>query len=188
MEVVVDYFRWLSVIMQIVVINLKETVLPSVAISALNDYFNGDKDDDWFYDAFIPQGISFDFMMPHACHFPLGRQQPTKLKPWKTELIKPVSEMLQYLTNESRLKNGYHLGDILTKTCFIYGDLTIYSEFEKGVIENLESKPAYKRIESVKRQISDDLEGFATRSTLFQMYMQKEIMLRSLLTKPLLCL
>jgi len=50
MEDVLNYFRWLSVIMHIIVVNMKETVLPSVAISALNDYFHGEKEDDWFYD------------------------------------------------------------------------------------------------------------------------------------------
>jgi len=126
-------------------------------------------------DVFTPQGVSFDFMMPHACHFPLGRQQHTKLKPWKTELIKPVSEMLKCLTEEYIAKNGYHLEDILTKTSFVCGDKKIYDHFNEGVIKTLESKSTVERIKSVKCQICDDLEGFATRSTLFQMYMQKEI-------------
>ena len=51
---------------------------------------------DWFYDVVTPRGISFDGMMPHACKFPLGRQQHTKDKQFTTELIKPVSEMLEY--------------------------------------------------------------------------------------------
>ena len=53
--------------------------------------------------------------MPHACKFLLGKQTLTKTKPWKTELIKPVDEMLQYLQSEENFKNGYHLGDILTE-------------------------------------------------------------------------
>ena len=174
-EVILSYFRWLSVIMQTVVINMKETVLPSVAIPSLNDFFHRRNKLDWFYDEFTTRGISFDFMMPHACHFPLGRQQPTKLKPWKTELIKPVTEMLVYLTKESVLKEGYHLEDILTKIGFVYGDCTIYDEFQSGIVKNLESKSDDERMESVTCQIKDDLEGFATRSTLFQMYMQREI-------------
>ena len=48
-------------------------------------------------------------MMPHACKFPLGRQQHTKHKQFTTELIKPVSEMLEYLSFEADLKNIINL-------------------------------------------------------------------------------
>jgi len=84
----------------------------------------------WFYDVITPRGISFDSMMPHACKFPLGRQQLTKNKEFSTELIKPVSEMLKYLSGED-LKNGYHLADILTKTCFVHGNQLIYKRRRK---------------------------------------------------------
>ena len=66
------------------------------------------------------------------CKFPLGRQQQTKNKPFTTELIKPVSEMLEYLTSDTDLKNGYHLADILTKTCFVYGNQIIFEQFKNG--------------------------------------------------------
>ena len=71
-----EYFRWFSVIFQIVLISLGETILPKVAIASLNNFHqNGG---DWFYDNAAPNGISFDGFMPHACKTPLGRQQPTK--------------------------------------------------------------------------------------------------------------
>ena len=170
-----DYFRWFSVIFQIVVINLKETILPSLAISSLNDFYGEANGENWFFDQVTPRGISFDGMMPHACKFPVGRQKPTKNKPWKTELIKPVTEMLEYLTHESRLKEGYHLNDILTKTCFIYGDKTIFNEFHSEVTKSMDEQSPDERTEFVKQQIKDDLENFATRTTLFQMYMQQDI-------------
>jgi len=72
-EKTLNYFRWFSVIFHIVLINLQETIIPSVAIDSLKD---------WFYDDITPRGISFDGMMPHACKFPLGRQQLTKEKTW----------------------------------------------------------------------------------------------------------
>ena len=128
---ILEYFRWYLVIFHVIIINLRETILPSVSIYCLNnkDFELGD----WFYDAFTTRGISFDGMMPHACKFPkfpLGRQEFTKDKRWKTELIKPVSEMLKYQTKEEDLKNGYHLKDILTKVCFVYGDKNIFHNFE----------------------------------------------------------
>ena len=104
-----EYFRWFSVIFHIIVINVQESIIASFNVHCLNS-----KDcslGDWFYDAITTNGVSFDGMMPHACKFPLGRQQPTENKPFTTELIKPVSEMLEYLSSDADLKNGYHLAN-----------------------------------------------------------------------------
>ena len=119
-----EYFRWYSVIFHAIVISLQETIIPSLNIETLND--NNFKLGDWYFDAFTPRGISFDGVMPHASKFPLGRMQPTKNKPFETELIKPVSEMLKYLGSEADLKNRYHLSDILTKTCFVHGNEEVF--------------------------------------------------------------
>ena len=89
-------------IFHIVVLNLQETIVPSLNIASLNG--NDSSLGDWFYDDVTPRGISFDGMMPHACKFPLGRQQHTKNLQFSTELIKPVSEMLEYLTSDADLK------------------------------------------------------------------------------------
>lgn len=73
-----EYFRWFSVIFHIIVLNLQETIIPSLHIDGLNDPTT--KHGDWFYDAHTTNGVSFDGMMPHACKFPLGRQQLTEKK------------------------------------------------------------------------------------------------------------
>ena len=158
-ETVLEYFRWFSVIFQIVIVNLQETIVPSVAISSLNN---------WFYDCITTRGISFDGMMLHACKFPLGRQNLTLKKPWKTELIKPVAEMLKYLSSEENLKNGYHLSDILTKTSFVHGDKKIFDEFENGIVDLRKNEVSVKALEEVKSQLTDDLKHFAARSMLLQ--------------------
>ena len=170
-----NYFRWFSTIFQLVVINFKETILPSLAIPSLNDFYGELNGENWFFDHITPRGVSFDGMMPHACKFPAGRQKPTKNKPWKTELIKPVNEMLEYLTQESQLKEGYHLNDILTKTCFIYGDAALFIKFHNKVMKSMDEQTNDERTEFVKQQIKQDLDNFATRTTLFQMYMQHDI-------------
>ena len=77
-ETALNYFRWFSVIFQIILINIQETIIPSVAIPSLN---NHPEHGNWFYDKITTRGISFDGMMPHACKFPLGRQNPTCNKP-----------------------------------------------------------------------------------------------------------
>ena len=170
---ILNYFRWFSVIFQIILINLHETIIPSVAIASLND--KASKHGDWFYDAFTTRGISFDGMMPHASKFPLGRV-PTELKPWKTELIQPVNEMLKYLNSDVSKKNGYHLNDILTKTCFVYKDKEVYDEFEQGVFDILEENREKEDVaKEVETQITDDLGKFATRSTLSNLNTKKKL-------------
>ena len=162
LEKYIDRFRWFAVIFQTILINLQETIIPSVAIFSLND--ESSQLGDWFYDVFTTRGISFDGMMPHACKFPLGRQQLTESKPWKTELIRPVNEMLDYLSSKESLKNGYHLSDILTKTCFVYKSKEIFEEFENKVFQRLEAESNnLANLEEIKKQILDDLGNFATR-------------------------
>ena len=150
----VEYFRWMSVIFHVIVLNLQETIVPSLNILSLSP---------WFFDAITPRGISFDGMMPHACKFPLGRQKPTDKKPWTTELILPVSKMLKYLSSEEDLKNGYHLKDILTKTCHVFGNEKIYDQFANGARLFLKNKTQQERTEDVTQQVKDDLDQFSAR-------------------------
>ena len=167
-EAILEYFRWFAVIFQTVLINLKETILPSVAIPCLNDYYSENQKNNWFSDAFTTRGVSFDGMMPHACKFPLGRWQHTANKPWTTELIQPVHKMLEFLSKDESLKNGYKLDDILTKTCFVYGDESVYDQFNTGVIKVQEQENQQDKLHNIKTQINDDMESFATKFTLCQ--------------------
>ena len=157
-EKTLEYFRWYSVMFHVVILNLKETIIPSMAIPSLND--DSTKLGNWFFDAVTKRGISFDGMMPHASKFPLGIS-PTANKPFTTELIKPVSEMLKYLNSDEILKRGYHLGDILTKTCFVHGDEGVFTSFDKGVKEKIEENFKTGNFDQLQRQIEEDLEKFA---------------------------
>ena len=158
-----EYFRWFTVIFHLIVLNLQETIIPSLNIEYLNDKTS--ELGDWFFDT-CTSGISFDGMMVHACKFPLGRTQPTKNKPWTTELIKPVDKMLEYLSDEVSLKNGYHLSDILTETCFVYGDQTLHDAFENGIEAYKNSKTREELLDEIKRQVKEDLSSFSTRTKL----------------------
>ena len=173
-----EYFRWYSVIFHVIILNLQETIVPSLNISSLND-----KDsplEDWFYDAITTRGVSFDGMMPHACKFPLGRQQFTKDKPFATELIKPVNKMLEYLSSDANLKNGYHLADILTKTCFVFGNENIFEQFELGVRKYRNRKSQTEIIEDVQEQVKKDLNRFSTRFRLSELKSQNQINIKQL--------
>ena len=168
-----EYFRWFSVIFHIIVINVHESIIASFNIHCLNS-----KDcslGDWFYDAITPSGVSFDGMMPHACKFPLGRQQPTENKPFTTELIKPVSEMLKYLSSDADLKNGYHLADILTKTCFVYGNQHIFEQFKDGTQNYADKRSKTDTINDIQKQVKDDLDKFSTRFRLRNLKSQTTI-------------
>ena len=60
-----DYFKWFSVIFHIVVLNVQETIVPSLNIASLNG--NESSLGNWFYDDVTSRGISFDGLMPHTC-------------------------------------------------------------------------------------------------------------------------
>ena len=137
---VLKYFRWLSVVFQIIVINLKETIVPSVDIESFKTSKKG-KLKCWFYDRITARGISFDGMMPHACKFPLGQHVLSdKTKKYKTELIKPVNEMLKHRASQKDLKNGYHLKDILTKVCYSGGERNLFDNFQTKIYHILDKQ------------------------------------------------
>ena len=173
-----DYFKWFSVIFHIVVLNVQETIVPSLNIASLNG--TESRLGNWFYDDITPRGICFDGMMPHACKFPLGRQQHTKNKQFTTELIKPVSEMLEYLSSDSDLKNGYHLADILTKTCFVFGNEDIFKLFADGAKNYLVTKSQTDTINDITQQVKQDLNNFSTRFRLSKLKSQHSINIKQL--------
>ena len=168
-----EFFRWFSVIFHVIVLNLQETIIPSLNIGTLND--KNCKLGNWYCDVITPRGISFDGMMPHACKFPLGRTQHTKYKPFEIELIKPISEMIKYLSSEADLKNGYHLADMLIETCFVFGNKSIFKQFIHG-IHNFKSKQSEsEKLANIKKQVKDDLKKFATRFRLTKLQSQDKI-------------
>ena len=158
-----DYFRWFSVIFHTIILNLQESTIPSLNIKYLND--KTCDLGDWFFDTYT-SGVSFDGMMPHACKFPLGRTQPTKKKPWTTELIKPVDKMLEYLSSKENLKNGYHLSDILTETCFVYGEQTLHDQFLTGIQWYKNFKTTNETLDELRKRVKEDLDKFGTRLNL----------------------
>ncbi|XP_078490976.1 uncharacterized protein LOC144747085 [Ciona intestinalis] len=162
-EKVMRYFRWFTTIFHIIVINLGETIIPAVAIPTLN----GEKGD-WFFDSITPRGISFDGMMPHASKMPLGRQQHTETKPWKTELIKPVVEMLKYLDSEVDMKQGYHLADILSKTCYVAGDQSLYKDFKQRANLIVIANDRTGEFAKVKKQVEEDLLNFSINDEIME--------------------
>ena len=177
-EMHLEYFRWFTTIFHIIVLNIQETIIPSLNIRSLNS--DESSLGDWYYDAITPRGISFDGMMPHACKFPLGRQQHTQNKQFTNELIKPVNEMLEYLSSDADLKNGYHLADILTKTCFVYGSNSVFKQFVDGAKNYLDKKSVSDTIDDIRKQVQEDLDKFSTRFRLTKLKSQNTINIKQL--------
>jgi len=156
-----NYFRWFSMVFQMIVVLLGETVLRFLTIPCLNN--PDEPENDWFYDAYTPCGIRPDGFAPHACKNPLGRQTPTSKKKWTLELIKPVSKMGVYLEHSEDLKNGYHLADMLVSTCFVFGDQSVFNCFMVYIRKR--KKELHCKTSEQNRvylqQIQDDLRKFS---------------------------
>ena len=174
-----EYFCWYSIIFHIIILNVQETVIYKLDIKVLNK--KNFKLDICYFDAFTPEGISFDGMMPHASHFPLKRKRCDKNEPFEPGLIKPVSEMLKYLSSEADLKNGYPLSDILTRTCFVFGNEDVFKQFENSVENKLKQTPKPKRIEEVKQQVKDDLNNYSSRFRLAKLKSNDTINIKQLI-------
>ncbi|XP_028391893.1 uncharacterized protein LOC114516564 [Dendronephthya gigantea] len=65
------FFRNLTNLVHFKIINLGETILPSMDIKALKT--------DWFFDDITPRGLSFDAFLPQACKTPLGNMKDFEL-------------------------------------------------------------------------------------------------------------
>ena len=154
---ILEYFRWLSVIFHIIIVNLQESIVRSVASPYLNDDLT--PGGDWYFDAYTTCGIKFDGMQIHACKFPLGRFRTTKTVTETVELIQPISEMAKFLKAEEEKKNGFHLGDVLTKTCFVSGDEEVFLKFQSKVIETQKNERIKGKDEIIK-QLKEDLKKF----------------------------
>ena len=174
-----EYFRWFSVIFHIIILNLQETIIPSLNIYSLNG--EESKLKNWYYDFITPRGISFDGLMPHACKFPLGRQQHTKNKPFVTELIKPINEMI----SEANLKHGYHLADILTRTSLVFGNKSIFDQFLYKVQEHQDKQSLADTVKHVRLQVKDDLNKFSTRFQLTELKTQSTINIKQLMYRSI---
>ena len=165
-----EYFRWYSVIFHVIVVNLQETIIRAVYIPCLND---ATTKGDWLYDKFTTKGVSFDSMMPHACHFPLGRSQTTTEYPFKTELIKPVSEMVQYLELEE-------FNEMFTRTCFVAGDKTLQVLFQQKIREtqNTNLKSTHQQIAT---QLRRDIQKFDVEFSLSEISLSKRWNLKEMI-------
>ncbi|MGZ6330268.1 MAG: methyltransferase domain-containing protein, partial [Parachlamydiaceae bacterium] len=158
-EGVKNYFRLFTYLLHLRVINLGETILPALDMSALN----------WLYDDLTPRGISFDGSMPTACKTPLGKQ---KGRLGDFELIHTPTKMseLQQIQENDPLKRlwvlkRYHLPTILSASTYIVGSpqgQTLVEEYQAQVLTFLSLGEGKKRALDL---IEDDLSRFKPQLT-----------------------
>ncbi len=107
------YFRELSHLVHLRVINLGETVMPRSKYGVSLDYLG-------------KRGINFDL----GGKTPLGRKdKPYLKKPY--ELIQPVAGMMRYLRNEGDKSTNMDklLPFILERTCYVHGDPGLHAAY-----------------------------------------------------------
>ena len=133
---VLQYFTDFTNFLHLKVVELGETILPSLGIKSLNDYYSGNKEDDWFYDD-GRRGFSFDGAMPWASKTPKGRDK-TLSKSWVQSLIKTPEDMASLLSETSIFKEGYHVADVLSTCSLICGDRSLFEEYSDFMREYLD--------------------------------------------------
>jgi tetratricopeptide (TPR) repeat protein len=126
-DTALQYFTDFTNFLHLKVVELGETILPSLGIQSLNDYYSGNSENDWFYDH-GRRGFSFDGAMPWASKTPNGRYE-TFNKPWIQSLIKTPKDMASLLTETSIFKEGYHLADVLSTCSLICGNFQLFEEY-----------------------------------------------------------
>ena len=128
------YFRSYSALYEFIVVGFGETPIRLAGIKSLNDFTSQSKEDDWFWDSVTPSGVRFDSQMPFASKTPFARSS-TINKPWEVELIGTKCHILNYLTEDCVLKEGYHLAEMLSSTSYIAGDFSFFQQFAKEASE-----------------------------------------------------
>ena len=125
-----QYFRFMTYLMQIQIIKLGETILPSLGIPSLNDFYSKNKKDDWFYDVIIPKGLSFDGTMPWASKTPLGRKE------WRgqprQDYIMTIDEMLELQNvNPGSFIESLKTANVFSSVCHLFGDEELTKTYQQ---------------------------------------------------------
>lgn len=108
--------------------------------------------------------------MPFSSIHPLGRDA-TKEKPWVLELIQPVSKMAELIRDKVTGLNGHHLPEVLSSSCFVFGDEAIHKMLKEKSVEvlrDISDQTNFMHVESTKAIFDDDIHVANHTSQLFK--------------------
>ncbi|XP_035682629.1 uncharacterized protein LOC118420030 [Branchiostoma floridae] len=137
------YFRKLSWYLNLKVINLGETTVPSLAITSLNDYRNEDPSKDWFLDFVTPPGFAFDGYLNKNPAVTLTNSTDTR--PLGCLVLTPrnLAELQQ---RDVLLREGHHLSDILRRVTYLAGGQDLVDEYVEKVNSTPEQSACQARL------------------------------------------
>lgn len=133
-----QFFVRLCNLLLLRVVQLGETIVPSMGIPVLNPV-----GDDWFHDNVSPRGFCFDGLMGHACKWPLGRSR--LLHPTEVSfcLIQTPERMASLHTDATVQRLGLKLSSVLSNTVLLKGDQSLLDEYRRhtdAVMQTLKRK------------------------------------------------
>ena len=99
------YFKNLTNLLHIKILNLGRTILPCMSIRSLNDFYSDDPlKRNGYFDIESPRGLAFDSLKPEASKFPLGRKDQDGETVF--ELIGAPEEIANYLSPKEVARIG----------------------------------------------------------------------------------
>jgi tetratricopeptide (TPR) repeat protein len=156
-----QFFRRVSTLLHIRVINFGESAIRLLGIKELNDFKITDHKDpdynnDWFYDNLITSGFSFDGPHWHACKTPLGRKGYRGHEDF--ELIGTVQEILKF-QEDKWFESDKYLSHALTHTLFMQGNEELLKTYQEKVIADVGRQRALDLLENNLQEFKIDILG-----------------------------
>lgn len=161
-----QFFRSLTTLFHIKIINLGEGFLRSCGIEAFNNFKTGLDLDDWFWDDVTRNGLSIDGAIFFACKTPLGRQnyqaliQQTIVSMPNYELIATPSSMAKFQQEQCWSETDPNLVQVLRSVKLIYGSQSLLDEY-RTIIRNTVSLDIVR--ERTVKILTKDIEIYQLR-------------------------
>jgi len=151
------FFRNLTRLLHLKVINIGETILPAMAIPSLQALD--------FYDNIVPRGFAFDGQMSRACKTPLGKKTLWLAAKQKRimgyELIGTAQDFLKLQSPEWYNKDPLLPGEVANST-WMAGKKGLVSHYQALLCKSKHSNPNRLQAKLHLSTLLDDLRKYAT--------------------------